>query len=229
MDCEGAGTFWLSTALRRRLAWCMKACVKESPEWWGSDEGEAAALRGDAPGVSISAATERRRGTASSMSSGGCLRNTPTLHARQAVIAGPRALKRCPYAVKPEHAIDKPYVFRWGYCACCNVAAMLLQVRSERCRVFRVSSSMGGQIGDSPQFPFDCCLDVFGDALEPPLTWRPSRRGVSFLLRGGTGRWRLPGWSLQWWCGWLQAAVAACLHLRLLLLSTSWARRWCCG
>jgi len=75
-------TFWLRTALLKRLAWCMKDLVKESPE---SELGDVTPLRGDCLGVSISAATERRRGTMSSISSGGCLLKAPTLQAMHAV------------------------------------------------------------------------------------------------------------------------------------------------
>ena len=60
----------------------MKARVKESPEGGAPAPGEAAPLRGDCAGVSISAATERRGGTASSISSVGCLRKPATLRGR---------------------------------------------------------------------------------------------------------------------------------------------------
>ena len=80
----------------------MKARVKESPEGGAPAAGEAAPLRGDCAGVSISAATERRRGAASSMSSGGCLRKPATLQGRSIYCHDYFNLHPAPCGVPPE-------------------------------------------------------------------------------------------------------------------------------
>jgi hypothetical protein len=62
-------------ALFKRMAWCIKALPKESPEV----DGEMVSPLGECPGVSISAATTRRGGKESSIASGGCLLTSDTL------------------------------------------------------------------------------------------------------------------------------------------------------